>query len=147
MDSIILFLCNPFLSYVYIGLGKGVVEWMDDWLTAVFHWWGYIRATEQPGLMRWILLWITPQTKDRSLDLEMSEAKSTTNWAMAAPRSGMESFAFSDNFPPCWGSGPFLEVLQDQANPWRSRSKLLHLLLSSKISLISMAPSGDRIRY
>ena len=50
-------------------------------------------------------------------------------------------------FSPEEGSGPFLEVLQDQANPWRSRSKLLHLLLSSKISLISMAPSGDRIRY
>ena len=48
---------------------------------------------------------------------------------------------------PYVGSGPLLEVLQDQANPWRSRSKLLHLLLVAKISLISMVPSGDRIRY
>ena len=44
-------------------------------------------------------------------------------------------------FPP-EGDGPFLEVLQDQANPWKSRSKLLYLLLLSKISLI-----WGRIRY
>lgn len=50
-------------------------------------------------------------------------------------------------FPRGVGSGPFLEVLQDQADPWRSRSKLRDLLLSSKISLISLVPSGDRIRY
>ena len=48
---------------------------------------------------------------------------------------------------PMVGSGPFLEVLQDQANPWWSRSKLLHLHPVAKISLISMAPSGGRIRY
>jgi len=35
------------------------------------------------------------------------------------------------------GSGPFLEVLQDQVNPWGSRSKLLHLPPVPKISLIS----------
>jgi len=43
---------------------------------------------------------------------------------------------------PCEGSELFLEVLQDQVNPWKSRSKLLHLLLFSKISLISMVPLG-----
>ena len=31
--------------------------------------------------------------------------------------------------------------------PWTSRSKLLHLPPSDKISLISMSPSGGRIRY
>ena len=39
------------------------------------------------------------------------------------------------------------EVLQYRANPWRSRSKLLHLLPVPKISLISKFPSGERIRY
>ena len=48
---------------------------------------------------------------------------------------------------PNEGSGPFLEVLQDEANPPESRSKLLYLSEVSKISLISMAPSGGRIRY
>ncbi len=45
------------------------------------------------------------------------------------------------------GSGPFLEVLQYQANPWKSRSKLLRLFPVPKISLISKYPSGIRIRY
>ena len=45
------------------------------------------------------------------------------------------------------GSGPIPEVLQYRANPWRSRSKLLHLLPVPKISLISKFPSGERIRY
>ena len=43
--------------------------------------------------------------------------------------------------------GPFPEVLQYRVNPWRSRSKLLHLLPVPKISLISMSPDGGRIRY
>ena len=43
--------------------------------------------------------------------------------------------------------GPVLEVLQDQVNPSESQSKLWYLSASSKISLISMVPHGDRIRY
>ena len=46
-----------------------------------------------------------------------------------------------------WFFGPILEVLQYQANPWRSRSKPLCLLLGPKISLISKYPGGVRIRY
>ena len=45
------------------------------------------------------------------------------------------------------GSGPFLEVLQYQANPWKSRSKLLSQFPVPKISLISKLPIGERIRY
>jgi len=45
------------------------------------------------------------------------------------------------------GSGPIPEVLQYRANPWGSRSKLLHLPPVPKISLISMSPYGGRIRY
>jgi len=45
------------------------------------------------------------------------------------------------------GSGPIPEVLQYRANPWGSRSKLLHLPPVPKISLISMSPDGGRIRY
>ena len=48
---------------------------------------------------------------------------------------------------PPWGGGPIPEVLQYRANPWRSRSKLLHLLPVPKISLISMSPDRGRIRY
>jgi len=45
------------------------------------------------------------------------------------------------------GSGPIPDVLQYRANPWGSRSKLLHLPPVPKISLISMSPDGGRIRY
>ena len=48
---------------------------------------------------------------------------------------------------PQKGSGPIPEVLQYWANPWGSRSKLLHLPRVPKISLISKSPSGGRIRY
>ena len=48
---------------------------------------------------------------------------------------------------PWVGSGPILEVLQYQANPWQRRSKLLTLRRVPKISLISLIPGGDRIRY
>ena len=43
--------------------------------------------------------------------------------------------------------GPFLEVLQYQANPWGKRSKPLPFPLMSKISLISKPPNRERIRY
>lgn len=45
------------------------------------------------------------------------------------------------------GSGPIPEVLQYRANPWRSWSKLLHLLPVPKISLISKTLNEGRIRY
>ena len=45
------------------------------------------------------------------------------------------------------GSGPIPEVLQYRANPWQRRSKPLTLRRVPKISLISMSPSGGRIRY
>ena len=48
---------------------------------------------------------------------------------------------------PKKGSGPVLEILQDEVNPRKGRSKLLVPFPVAKISLISMAPSGDRIRY
>ena len=48
---------------------------------------------------------------------------------------------------PQVGSGPVLEVLQDEVNPWLDWSKLLYSSPIAKISLISMAPSGGRIRY
>ena len=44
-------------------------------------------------------------------------------------------------------SGPFPEVLQYRANPWKRQSKLTHLFPVPKISLISKHPSGVRIRY
>ena len=44
-------------------------------------------------------------------------------------------------------SGPILEVLQYQANPWQRWSKLLTLRPDTKISLISKFPIGERIRY
>lgn len=54
-------------------------------------------------------------------------------------------FCFLKNLPG--GSGPIPDVLQYRANPWGSRSKLLHLPPVPKISLISMSPDGGRIRY
>ena len=45
------------------------------------------------------------------------------------------------------GSGPILEVLQYQANPWQRWSKPLTLRPSAKISLISQMSNGHRIRY
>ena len=43
--------------------------------------------------------------------------------------------------------GPVPEVLQYRADPWQRWSKPLALRLNPKISLISLIPHGDRIRY
>ena len=59
------------------------------------------------------------------------------DWACVFPPFYYIYIFFFYKFPPEGGSGPLLEVLQYQANPWRGRSKLLHPLLVLKISLIS----------
>ena len=46
-----------------------------------------------------------------------------------------------------WGSGPIPEVLQYRADPRQRWSKPLALRHDPKISLISLIPHGDRIRY
>ena len=51
-----------------------------------------------------------------------------------------KSFIFDIQILLPKGSGPIPEVLQYRANPWGSRSKLLHLPPVPKISLISMSP-------
>jgi hypothetical protein len=42
--------------------------------------------------------------------------------------------------------GPILDVMQYEANPWRERSKLLHTLRGTKISITSLLSIGKRFR-